>query len=105
MTYELAKQLKDSGFPQSIDRSSGIDKLLGGVPYSPRLSELVEACGDEFDYLREPYGNPENNDFDVFWRAFSKRDDLQSRLYMKIQGEGSTPEEAVAKLWLALSHE
>jgi len=41
--------------------------------------------------------------FDVFWRAFSKRDDLKyTNAYMKIQGEGSTPEEAVARLWLAL---
>ena len=71
---------------QSMDQSSpALINCLEGYHTRPLLSEPVEACGDGFDCLREPYGNPENNDFDVFWRAFSKRDDRRSRLYMKIQ--------------------
>jgi len=98
VTYELAKKLKDAGFPQrELTVGNHIDKY-----YEPTLSELIKACGDDFDLLREPFGNPEDNHFDVFYRAFSKRSDLWSPIYVDVQGEGSTPEEAVAKLWLAL---
>jgi len=56
-------------------------------------------------YLAAPYGSPEDTDFDVFWRAFSRRNDLTTPLLIKVQGEGSTAEDAVAKLWLKLNVE
>lgn len=121
MTYELAKMLKDAGFPQIRPRSLTkevnpfsliypkeqkwfegwpmrpapehspnaihIDdtelKVLVGA-YPPSLSELIEACGDELRSV-ERFG--EN------WAAFRKVEESY---------QGFTPEEAVARLWLAL---
>ena len=54
MNYELAKELKDAGFPQ--DYSQGVlahfvfeaDDITSDSAYEPTLSELIEACGDRF---------------------------------------------------------
>ncbi|MBU6500519.1 MAG: hypothetical protein KGJ89_03635 [Patescibacteria group bacterium] len=43
MTQELAKQLKDAGFPQ---------QKSGSGAYIPNLSELISACGKYFWNLR-----------------------------------------------------
>lgn len=112
ISYKLAKQLKDAGFPLGVavmvKNSAGFEekfthRVNDDDVYAPTLPELIEACGDNLDYLRKPFGEPEDNDFDVFWRAFSHRDDMKTTLIVKVQAEGSTPEEAVAKLWLALN--
>jgi hypothetical protein len=98
MEYALAKQLKDAGFPMRSESmlSPTLQKLIAldnrqylsveGEWYAvPDLSELIEACGDKFDYLQH---NTQN-----VWTA---TDDQYTF------GIGSIPEEAVAKLWLAL---
>lgn len=96
MNYELAKKLKDAGFPQ-IGR--GLFMIGDGTPiklvepgevisldesnpvvYLPTLSELIEACGESFKSLELVGGHFYTNDC---W-------------------ERETPEEAVANLWLAL---
>jgi hypothetical protein len=88
MTYELAKQLKDAGFP-NLDWMGYLTEV--GIKDFEKdrrgsaLSELIEACGDEFDYLQ-------HNTIGV-WTATDDHYTL---------GIGSTPEEATAKLWLAL---
>ena len=103
MNYDLAVQLKKAGFPQdynfwhkyytSTNQESAQE--LGFIPYDktdfdavrvPTLSELIEACGDTvfFDLIKCKDG----------WIATDH--------YMK--GEGATPEEAVANLWLALQN-
>ena len=61
MQYELAKKLKDAGFPQ-LDYSCILqdledvaiqDKNDSSVwYYKPTLSELIEACGEEFDAVK-----------------------------------------------------
>lgn len=94
MNYELAKKLKDAGFSQK-----GSGKILTPVRkeegqeikiyteksvYDPTLSELIEACGDDFVLLGK-----RGND----WYA-------ESRVNI---GNGSTPERAVAELWLAIN--
>lgn len=136
MTYELAKQLKDAGFPQkqsefywrlgyhtSESFEKGISTGREGIfsdtftrthfPYpryrtadvkwnerdlakldetevaDPTLSELIEACGDEFFELQ--CFTPLNAS--KFWQAHSTSDIYQ---------RGSTPAEAVANLYLAL---
>ena len=89
MTYEFAKQLKDAGFPQGIEKSSGVDNLLGGVPYSPTLSQLIEACVGFNALYRVEYE----------WWAQGQ---FQKPGSKTIEIRGSTPQEAVAKLWLAL---
>lgn len=94
MNYELAKKLKDAGFPfkhyshipHFYDEISSFTKNEETVP-RPVLSELVEACGDEFISLGRRKGFATGE-----WGAHAKDK----------HGLGATPEEAVANLWLAL---
>lgn len=143
MTYELAKQLKDAGFPQGesfenvltqgiamayLRESKPDDVLLDKYEkalnslramyeddkewvYQPSLSELIEACGDII-LFKLPKENEWESELNGSWVA------VQSSVYAdsiylcasdmfidtSFSGEtGSTPEEAVANLWLALN--
>jgi hypothetical protein len=103
MDYELAKQLKDAGFPQNgngehkdlgyfiADRNyqAGEDIPVNTPYYVPTLSELIEACKGTIIKL---------------WILKDGQAGVQ------LEGESlddviyySSPEEAVAKLWLALN--
>lgn len=100
MDYELAKQLKNAGFPfdwieYDID---GINQIT-----KPTLSQLIEACGDDFaELVRINY--PKGN---IFYQAYptdewfdkSKNDCVRDCCGYET---GDTPEEAVARLWLEL---
>jgi hypothetical protein len=98
MTPELAQELKDAGFQQGkSDRFFDEDGLLlWRTSYAktktdcPTLSELVEACGErEFALLREIVFGVSG------WKAI---------VYEPVtECGGTTPEEAVARLWLALN--
>ena len=95
MNYKLAKELKDAGFPQK-GRGWHIDPLghltnQVGEPRIPTLSELIEACGEDFGELRRTA--PKRGSVKMRWFAGNLLD---------ICGLGKTPEEAVARLWLAL---
>lgn len=105
ITYELAKQLKDSGFPDNskfyTERPDmGIDsdgKFRDFAPYDcyvPTLSELIEACGDIILW--------KNGEF---WEAdiFNGEGEIYIDDYFDTSQEYKTPEEAVAKLWLELN--
>ncbi len=96
MNYELAKELKDAGFPQ---KEKGTLLFKEGIrltdtqeywnensAYAPTLSELIEACGDGFIQLERL---PDR------WMCYFIND--------RGWTEGKTPEEAVARLWLALN--
>lgn len=104
MNYELAKELKDAGFTYSQTLHWTI--FPGGLPGSrvmsreplnegilePALSELIEACGKDFGKLVFE----QKSKFEMKWHS-----------YDCLMGEGhdmrgSTPEEAVAMLYLAL---
>lgn len=97
MTYELAKQLKDAGFPQSgqggcVDEFGkewdSIHNFSCAWAYLPTLEELIEALGDVSSFSLYNDG--------VNWRA--------SYGYMNARVlSASTPTEAVARLWLALN--
>lgn len=112
ISYELAKQLKDAGFPQISHAFytvvEGEKPMYGHLteictePFksvaAPSLEQLIEACGGVFerlsrtDYTKEPKSIEE-------WEAYSiyiKKDDTS------FIGYGKTPEEAVANLWLEL---
>ena len=93
MNYELAKKLKDGGFPQEgkgnyID-GEDCDVCGNHVYYVPTLSELIEACGDRFWKLIKSYTYNK-------WSAITSED-------TQIVVLGKTPEEAVANLWLELN--
>lgn len=81
MNYELAKELKDAGFPQkgewaTIGVSGALIKHSGDL-YIPTLSELIRACGNiRLEAERVPTG------IDACWGAFKNSE-------MKI---GDTPE-------------
>lgn len=105
MDYNLAKKLKDAGFP-CIIFCDGVEKGCSGnhLLEAHGLSELIEACGEErifngeYHYFRL--------DFALFrgerrwWASFA--DDSESENHA-VRQYGSTPEEAVANLWLALN--
>lgn len=129
MTYELAKELKNAGFPQDkglikAEESKQTygwftcegrgDAYIDGelvegfgafreelwqpydlyqeAIYAPTLSELIESCGGWFHELVKRD--------DETWYAGTKLDDNRPRYGT---GSGSTPEVAVARLWLALN--
>jgi hypothetical protein len=103
LKYELVLKLKEAGFPQREDHHNRLGDIIGfsdtGVPiqavraYTPTLSELIEALGDENDftlYIRNK-----------IWRAVLI--DRQKGITI-LGADGSTPEEAVALLWLELNN-
>lgn len=95
MNYELAKQLKDAGFPlkERVIMSQQIGNELHQISeWYPTLSELIEACGEEFSGLDR---DKDSSSGEVYWLA--KAWSLDKNTY------GSTPEESVANLWLKLN--
>jgi hypothetical protein len=105
MDYDLAKQLKEAGFPYTtggyfID-PSGLHVMgeqtafRSDLGYVPTLEELIEACGDDAFMLekgRTGWGGSHNN-----WNASKVVNGMQ---YVN---EGPGPVTAVARLWLALN--
>jgi hypothetical protein len=94
--YQLAQELRDAGFPQT-GRGTQIgpsDKLVwraGDRVYIPTLSELIEACGERF-WMLEACNLEAGN-----WHA-------SGYAAAKIEGAyGTSPDEAVARLWLVLN--
>jgi hypothetical protein len=90
MRYELAKELKDAGYEMDymLGNFSEYDKKVANI-WIP-LDELIEACGDDFSDLGR------NNDT---WFCNN-----EGPPYVHVDwDECKTPEEAVAKLWLALN--
>lgn len=98
MNYELAKELKDAGFPQEYALCKPRDNayLFGGdkeAVFNPLLEELIEACEcPRLLLMKSPWKGK------TLWQAFDSDDTFSSE-----QAEGSTPTEAVARLWLVLN--
>lgn len=122
MDYELCKKLKDAGFPQKFDVGKtffsdtnatfgNVNNLTDGSDKIniPRLSELIEACGDGFEWLglykAEPYGYKDDEFFNKDKWVCGKWEDpgCSEGSYFIEETFGSTPEEAVANLWLELN--
>lgn len=103
MIYELLKQLKDAGFPQDKYGDSYYEngKYISNPDvetkepdcFVPTLSELIEACGERFVKLQQIGSGGD------WWFACDDADENDGCILKK----GSTPEEAVAKLWLELN--
>lgn len=81
MTYELAIELKDAGFPKLTDGGITPPALF------PTLSELIEACKPVRLLLSEEKEGE--------WFVFGNT---------SVKSTGKTPEEAVARLWLAINN-
>ena len=99
MNYELCKKLKDAGFTQDIEsewcytpegehifRYCGADFIVDCI--EPTLSELIEACGENFRFLTR---NKKGKFKSFSWKEGQEYDVCD------------TPEEAVANLWLELN--
>jgi hypothetical protein len=90
MDNSLAKELKDAGFPQngkSCDTHSDInDSTLVKRFVHPTLSELIEACPKQMGTATFVLGSANQGQA---WVA-------------ELNETGETPDEAVARLWLAL---
>lgn len=109
MTYELAKKLKDAGWPQHAEYTEAMNCDGYGDPrkicehndlhctisdekyYVPSLSELIEACGGLLN--RELCHDSKG------WCVGGH--DKNTGEFI-VNSEGLTPEEAVANLWLKL---
>lgn len=123
MNYELALKLKNAGFPQMgdgfmlmldnpelfedaedqtmtrIERSKyvmlGKYNRYGEDVYDPTLEDLIEACGEcDFVLMKIVGGDPK-------WEA--KGHQYKNMRWHHIIMGGKTPQEAVARLWLALN--
>lgn len=110
LPYELAKQLKDAGFPQGDNfeevtmegakasllesKRRAMDEYGKESVHYPTLSELISACGDKFGRIERtkmPSGI-------IVWNAFESYPHT-----LPISMSYSTPEIAVSKLWLAIN--
>ena len=94
MNYRLAKQLKDKGFPQGKNTFA----FEEGDIYSPNLSELIDAC----ELTRSSLGFTLIHKIDG-WGAVLWIDMGANNVGKHYEAKGKTPEEAVARLWLALA--
>lgn len=92
INIELAKELKEAGFPRGTQGKTAVEFVdVDGKHYFdiyiPTLSELIEACGDDFgvlEYCKE----------DKEWSACN-----QDREFIQL---AETRDEAVAKLYIVL---
>jgi len=113
MNYELAKILKDAGFPQKREWDDHFCKHgLGGDICTrckadefyahPNLEELIEACGEGIRviiwFTPSEYGD---------WHAGIIGEHMSSELYVddypNPNEHGKTVTEAVSSLWLKLN--
>jgi hypothetical protein len=115
MTYALAKELRDAGLFSPLHSGDDDCVVLGcyfpedwgdefqrGVLYHcPTLSELIEVCGEVTVTISQEYvANPDSGGANQKW--FAGVYNFHDHEWVQVYG-GPTPEEAVARLWLALN--
>jgi len=112
ISYKLAKQLKEAGFPfiemvkqealYQRGKNGDISCVYCGYPIieidgkyylEPNLNVLIDICGDDFSFL-ETNDIRENRWYEAIGARFKGKNKKAS---------GKFPEEAVAKLWLKLN--
>ena len=94
MTYELAKKLEKAGFNR---KPFDYQEYQANASF-PTLSELIEACGDKFRKLILHSENKKHPG--LIWQAGAN----QHKAKGIVSTRASTPEEAVANLWLKLNN-
>jgi len=95
MDYALIKELKGAGFPFiQVDPKNCTERMIytkgGEFHLEPTLSELIEACGDKFGRLEAIVENAPVDEVVTYV--------VNDHYSFK----GSTPEIAMAKLYLAI---
>lgn len=115
LDYPTCLKLKEAGFPQDlkkgdwyyftrrkgewlVDSVLRADSLKGKTLKIPSLEELIEACGERLIGLDSPRVGDDYKTAEL-WAATGARGEME----LWTLGEGHTPEEAVANLWLALA--
>jgi hypothetical protein len=98
MDYELVRQLRDAGFPLKPHPKWAADKDGPMVPefITPTLEELIEMCGNNFDILVHDERGVIN------YKMHRREEKWSASSWSREVAFGSTPTEAVARLWLAL---
>ena len=102
MNYELCEKLKDAGFPKirfTTFTATGSDEVI--VTECPTLSELIQKCGEKDKEYNEPFFL--NFVSKTRWDAGYGVDRNDGFGFIPIRVSGSTPEEAVAHLYLTLN--
>lgn len=119
--YQLAKELKDAGFPQKLAGKISIENqeefsteikqhgmAVFNYLYYPTLSELIEACepdkADDFNLytnLDQWTAHIQYHGFFEGWKGIPR--DGAGSVSINMGCSAPTPEEAVARLWLALN--
>lgn len=114
LDYDTCLKLKEAGFSQELEKGDWyfyekrkgvwlLDSdfraaaLLGKTTKLPTLSELIEACGERFIGLDSPRVGDSYKTADL-WAATGMRGERD----LWTLGEGETPEQAVANLFLAI---
>lgn len=101
INYELVLKLKQAGFPFRVihlarEFSGDQPYIENEQPLIPTLSELIKACS-ELESL-EHINRTDRNE----WIAYGIEQEPWNPK-SNASGKGSTPEEAVANLWLVLN--
>lgn len=96
MTYDLAKQLLEAGFPKMQGYRGGLNSDHWNndlQAYIPTLSELIEACGGSCKALVQLENGAWEAGTGICWYGGA----------VLHHQSGATPDEAVANLWLVLN--
>lgn len=109
MNYELAKKLNDAGFPNiklCIGKGKPGHYDKGCDEKLPTLEELIKACVNKEEFALFYYPPSRLISEDACWSA--EYGNKSSSLSLgEVGGDysanGSTPEEAMANLWLELN--
>src|ERR1035437_2456095 len=107
ITYSLAKQLKDAGFPQNgkydmgtswinIDNKTSYYKVDDSQIYVPGISQLIDACGDNLNDIHHFSGGWGCNKSEICLTCNPEGWD-EYKVF------GATIDEAVANLWIELN--
>lgn len=108
ITYELAKQLKEAGFPQpdlfnkEMDGKNkkwyALEHSGAGRVYIPTLEELIDACGDNIFRIEKLESGRGKGKWGVLAKmTLIEKDMSLGRIFYE-----SDLETAVAKFWLNL---
>lgn len=110
ISYELAKRLKEHGFPQMlggkwIDEYGDITQnppLRNKYASIPSLSELIAECGDDFGMMFHGANEGTIIKIDIENSISHKYKWASASTDEQYMAYGKSPEEAVANLYLAI---